>query len=163
MKSILVAWILGCASFVTYAADELKGKVTNVIDGNTIEITTNMQDTYKILLHGIDSPEPGQHYAEQAKKFLENLLLNKSVTIVLKGRDRTGNRVGDIHIDGKVNPQKELVRAGLAWTSEKNPEGELESLKEEARLSGKGLWGEKTPTPPWTYRRQQSLMQAKSS
>ena len=152
-----------CISLVGYAGEELKGKVTSVVDGNTIIVTTSTQETYKILLHGIDSPDPGQEYAEQAKKFLERLLLTKAVTILMHGKDRYGNRIGDIHIDGTINPQKELVKAGLAWTSEKNPVEELESIKEEARLSGRGLWGEKAPTPPWVFRRQQSMMQPKSS
>jgi len=48
-------------------------------------------------------------------------------------------------------------------TAERNPIDELESIKEKAKEKGKGLWKEQDPTPPWIYRRQQSMMQPKSS
>ncbi len=161
--NILTGIILCCISFSSFAEEELKGVVTSVIDGNTIEIAVSRNESYKVLLHGIDSPDPGQRYAEQAKSLLEKLLLNKSVTIKIHGKDRLGNRLGDIQIDGAVDPRQELVKQGLAWTSEKEPIAELESLKEDARAKGKGLWSEENPTPPWTFRRQQTMMQQKSS
>jgi micrococcal nuclease len=143
-------------------AQDMKGVVTNVFDGNTIEVTAG-SETYKVLLHGIDSPEPGQHFAEQAKKMLEKLLLKKSITLVMHGKDRFGNRLGEIKIDGAPDPRKEMVTEGLAWTSEREPIDELESLKETARSQGKGLWREENPTPPWIFRRQQSMLVEKSS
>ncbi|MEJ0056917.1 MAG: thermonuclease family protein [Bacteroidota bacterium] len=115
------------------------------------------------MLQGVDSPDPGQNYAEQAKRFLGTLLLNKSVTITIHGKDRYGNRLGEIQIDGNTDPRHELIKEGLAWTSEKEPIAELESLKEQARAEGKGLWKDENPTPPWIYRRQQTLTQQKSS
>ncbi|CAN5498124.1 thermonuclease family protein [soil metagenome] len=160
---IITGIILCCVSFGGFAEEELKGVVKSIIDGNTIVIAVNSNESYKVLLHGIDSPEPGQKYAEQAKHFLEKLLLNKSVTINIRGKDRLGNRLGDIHIDGAVDPRQELIKQGLAWTSEKEPIADLESLKEEARAKGKGLWSEENPTPPWTFRRQQTMLQQKSS
>jgi micrococcal nuclease len=159
----LTGIILCCVSFYSNAAEEIKGVVTTIIDGNTIELSTESHETYKILLHGIDSPEPGQNYAEQAKRLLGKLLLHKSVTITIHGKDRLGNRLGEIHIDGAIDPRHELVKEGLAWTSEKEPIAELESLKEDARVNGRGLWKDENPTPPWIYRRQQTLTQQKSS
>lgn len=162
MRTITLNFLLSCFSIVSWAEDEFKGRVTSVIDGNTIEVLSTDKETYTVLLHGIDCPDPGQHFAEQAKKYLEDLLLNKEITIQLKGKDRKGNRIGEIHIkDGATDPRAEMVRAGLAWTTE--PIEELEELKERARSHGKGLWQDENPTPPWLYRRQQSMMQAKSS
>ncbi len=161
MKFYLIVSIV-MSALVSQAETDIKGIVTKVIDGNTIEVTAG-NDAYKILLHGIDSPDPGQLYAEQAKRMLEKLLLEKPVTIVMHGKDRLGNRIGEIKIDGTADPRKELVAEGLAWTSEKEPIQELESLKEEARIKGKGLWVEENPTPPWIYRRQQTMVIEKSS
>ena len=158
---LLIILILS-ATFFSYAEQDIQGVVTKVIDGNTIEVTSS-NETYKILLHGIDSPDPGQHYAEQAKKMLEHLLLKKSVTIVMHGKDRFGNRVGEIRIDGASDPRKELVAEGLAWTSEKEPIQELALLQEQAKVKGKGMWGEANQTPPWIFRRQQTMTQEKSS
>ena len=162
MKPHIVIVLVFSASLLARAESDIHGVVTKVIDGNTIEVASG-DEKYKVLLHGIDSPDPGQHYAEQAKKMLEKLLLQKHVTIVMHGKDRLGNRIGEIKIDGAPDPRKELVAEGLAWTSEKEPIQELESLKEQARINGKGLWGEENPTPPWIYRRQQTMMMEKSS
>ncbi len=158
--------ILALTSFLSFQAsaqDKLMGTVSNVIDGNTIEILTYEQETYKVLLHGIDSPDPGQPHAEQSTEYLKRLLLRKHVQIVMHGRDRHGNRLGEIHIEGSPDPRHEMVKAGMAWTSEHQPDPQLEALKEEARQKNIGLWKEENPTPPWTYRRQQTLTEAKSS
>ncbi len=161
--NLLTGILLCFISFFGYSEEQIKGVVTTIIDGNTIELSTDDHETYKVLLNGIDSPDPGQNYAEQAKRLLGKLLLNKAVTITIHGKDRLGNRLGEIHIDGSPDPRHELVKEGLAWTSEREPIAELELLKEEARLKGKGLWKDQNPTPPWIYRRQQTLTQQKSS
>ena len=162
MRTMLSIFLLSCYSIASWAGDEFKGRVTSVIDGNTIKVLSADQETYTVLLHGIDSPDPGQHFAEQARKYLEDLLLNKEIIIQLKGKDRQGNRIGEIHIEGGApDPRAEMVRAGFAWTTE--PIEALEELKERARSFGKGLWQEENHMPPWLYRRQQSMMQAKSS
>lgn len=150
-----------CSIFGT--AEVISGRVVTVIDGNTVEIVAEDNETYKIQLHGIDCPELGQQYGEKAKRLLEKLLLEKSVSVQMKGKDRWGTRLGVIIIDGEVDPRFELLEEGLAWTSEVNPNPELEGLREKAKEKRKGLWKENNPTPPWTYRRQQTLTQFKSS
>ncbi len=138
-------------------------KVISVIDGNTIEMIADDNETYTIMLYGIDSPELGQEFGEQAKKFLEKRILNKKVNVNIQGKDRWGNRLGIVLIEGTVDPRYELLEAGLAWTAERNPIQDLETIRETARNKGKGLWKEQDPTPPWIYRRQQTMTQFKSS
>lgn len=150
-------------STTSFAEEELKGVVTKIIDGNTIEITTFNQEVYTLLLLGIDSPEPGQPFSENAKKLLSKLLFEKNVTVQVHGKNRLGNRLGVILMPDGVDPRHELLKAGLAWTSEKEPHPELEALRKEAHSQGVGLWSEPDPTPPWTYRRQQSMAQPKAS
>ena len=149
-------------SFGLRASEIIAGKVVTVIDGNTLEIFTNEKETYKILLFGIDSPELGQDYGEEAKRFLEKLTLNKSISVEIQGKDRLGNRLGIVMIDGE-DPREKLLEEGLAWTAERNPIVEFENIKEKSREKGKGLWKEKDPTPPWIFRRQQTLTQFKTS
>ena len=163
MKLALLFLASVCFVHLSIAQEVLQGKVRDVVDGNTLVIVTRENEEYKVLLHGIDSPDPGQEFASQAKTLLEKLLLNKSVTITLRGKDRTGNRLGEIHVDGASDPRHELVKAGLAWTAERSPNPELELLKEEARRNSVGLWKDENPTPPWIYRRQQSMLEPKSS
>jgi micrococcal nuclease len=55
------------------------------------------------------------------------------------------------------------LKEGFAWTSEKDPTPELEIHRTEAQQKSKGLWKESNPTPPWTYRRQQTMLAPKES
>lgn len=163
MKRVMSLMVVLMVVFMGWANDNIIGKVVSVIDGNTLEVIGEDNEIYKILLHGIDCPELEQEYGEKAKKALEKLVLEKKVLVKLQGRDRLGNRLGVIMIDGEEDPRFELLKEGLAWTSEKNPIEELETIKEKAREKNRGLWREDSPTPPWIFRRQQSMMQPKSS
>jgi micrococcal nuclease len=156
--SIFFIWITGEA----VSQNEFSGEVVNVIDGNTLEVKGTDNTTYKLVLAGIDSPEPGQDFADKAHKLLEKLMLNKEVTVKLSGKDRWGNYVAVV-MKGDKDPRVELLEEGLAWTAEKNPLPELEEIRIKAQQKAKGLWKSENPTPPWIYRRQQSMMQAKSS
>ncbi len=159
----IIVIVLMSIGISTKAEEVLKGKVINVIDGNTFELMAEDNESYKIVLFGVDSPELGQEYGDKAKKLLEKLLLNKSITTTIQGKDRWGNRLGVTVLEKDLDPRIELLSAGLAWTAEKNPLQELEAVKEKAKQKGKGLWKETDPTPPWIYRRQQTMLQAKTS
>lgn len=164
MKRIFSLCLFFLAFYSCFGAeDEIQGKITAVIDGNTVEVVAKDNERYKVYLHGIDSPEPGQQYAEQARLYLEKLVLNRKVTIRLEGKDRMGNRLGRIYMKDGTDPRTEMLKAGLAWTTEKQPLPELENLRLTARAQGRGLWSEANPTPPWTWRRQQSMLQPKVS
>lgn len=149
-------------STIAFPREVLSGKVVTVIDGNTVEVLANDNETYKIMLHGIDCPELNQEYGDAAKRYLERLLDGREVTMEVVGKNRYGVRQAIIMIED-LDPRFELLKAGLAWTSETNPIPELEAVKEKARDKGKGLWKEDDPTPPWIYRRQQTRLQFKSS
>lgn len=163
LKSIALVFstIFSIAAFAENAI--ITGKVVSVIDGNTIEVQTKEKETFKILFHGIDCPEIDQDYGDKAKRFLEKLILEKNVSVQLQGKDRWGNQLAIVLVDGELDPRFELLEQGLAWTAERNPMVELESIREKAKEKGKGLWKDDSPTPPWTYRRQQTMLQPKSS
>ncbi len=161
MKNLLILVAVGM-SLKGFSQNVLTGTVTNVIDGNTIELVAS-DELYKIMLVGIDSPELAQDFGATAKTFMEKMILNKTVNVTFQGKDRWGNRLGIILIEGRTDPRYALLEAGLAWTAEHNPIPELEAIKDRALENSKGLWKEKNPTPPWVYRRQQTLTQFKSS
>lgn len=137
------------------------GKVIAVIDGNTIEISSQDNRVQKVLLVGIDCPELGQEYGDKAKKFLEKIILKKNVIVQFKGKDIFGNQLAVVMMNGNVDPRIELLKEGLAWTSEKNPLEDLEPYRTFAQRKGRGLWEQENPVPPWTYRRQQSMLKPK--
>lgn len=144
-------------------ASSINGKVITVVDGNTLEISGTNNETIRICLLGVDSPELEQEYGVEAKAYLEKLALKKDVVVELKGKDRKGNYLGVVKINGKVDAGVELLKAGLAWTDEKNPDDALEGYRVWAQKKEKGLWKQTNPVPPWTYRREQSMSVAKSS
>ena len=145
-------------------AEDFKGKVVNVIDGNTLEVQTPDNQTQKLMLAGIDCPELGQEYADKAKKHLERLILEKEVSVTVTGKDRWGNYLAVvILLRNEMDPRYSLLEEGLAWTAERNPVADLESLRLKAMEKQRGIWKEQNPKAPWIYRREQTMMQAKSS
>lgn len=145
-----------------FAADAMKGRVVSVIDGNTLEVEVG-SEVHTIQLEGIDSPELGQDYGDHAKTHLEKLTLQKKVTITFTGKDRKGNQLATVMLNSKVDVRFELLKEGLAWAAERNPLPDLESVMANARQNAKGLWKQENPTPPWVFRRQQTMLEVKGS
>jgi len=157
---ILIVFIF--SAFALKANDEILARVTAVIDGNTIEIESENNGRQRVLFIGIDCPELDQEFGEYAKKFVEKLLLNKKIKVVFKGKDRVGNHLAIVLINDD-DVRIELLKEGLAWTAEKNPAEDLEPYRSWAQQKSRGLWKQSNPTPPWVFRRQQSMSQPKSS
>ncbi|MBX2970992.1 MAG: thermonuclease family protein [Cyclobacteriaceae bacterium] len=160
MKAFLTMVLLSVTVYLV-EANTIRGKVISVVDGNTLEVISAKDETYRIVLAGIDCPEPGQPYAEEAKMFLENAILRKLIDVKLLGKDRWGNYLGQII--AKVEISTELVKRGLAWCIEKDASEDLRNLERQARAGQIGIWQEESPTPPWVYRRQQTMLTPKSS
>ena len=144
-------------------ANDLEGKVVAVIDGNTLQIVCQNDQTHTVQLAGIDSPELSQEYGEESKEYLEKIALGKKVTVSIEGKDRRGNPLAVVMVNGRKDLRIELLEEGLAWTAEKNPLPELEACRTRAANKGLGLWKQNNPTPPWTHRRQQSMLEPKTS
>jgi endonuclease YncB( thermonuclease family) len=162
MRSLFTSLLLIVAPVLWIRSGDTTGTVTAVIDGNTLEVQTSDNETYKITLADVDSPELTQPYGEAARKYLRKLLLEKNVTVHFKGKDRKGNHIAVV-MKGDVDARIPMLREGLAWTSEKDPIPELEAHRATAQQKGKGLWHDANPTPPWIYRREQSMIEPKSS
>jgi endonuclease YncB( thermonuclease family) len=163
MKKMMVLLLVGFVHFTLIAGDTVSGKVISVIDGNTLEVEGDDNEVHKVQLAGIDCPELEQEFGDRAKSHLQSRILNKKVIVTFVGKDRLGNYLATVMINGTIDIRLELLEEGLAWTAERNPLPELETIKEQAREKEKGLWKLDNPTPPWVYRRQQTMMQVKGS
>ncbi|MDH4091353.1 MAG: thermonuclease family protein [Cyclobacteriaceae bacterium] len=162
MKKLLFS-ALAIMMLLSVTTDKvIKGKVVKVIDGNTFQVKGEDKQMHKILLMGIDSPELEQEFGREAKKFLEKLILGKTVTLDFKGTDRFGNPLVDVRIDGTKDPRIELLKEGLAWTTENNPPANLEQYRSSAQLRNKGLWQQRNPIPPWIFRKEKGDLQQES-
>ncbi len=126
--------------------------VTNVIDGDTIKIEYQNK-TLKVRLAGIDTPELKQEFGLEAKKALEEKVLNKKVYIDGYKKDRYGRLIADLRIGPRwIN--KELVDEGYAWHYKQYSKNqELTESESNAKKEAKGLWISHNPIPPWEYRR----------
>lgn len=164
IRVLLLLLMMGIATISALAVTEMvEARVMAVVDGNTLEIKDTEGDVYRIVLSGIDSPELEQEFGTEAKAFLEKIVMKKNVKVQMEGKDRWGNRLAVVWVKEDVDLRVELLKAGLAWTAERSPDPALENVRIEAQKKGKGIWASAEPTPPWIYRRQQSMMQAKGS
>lgn len=163
MRELLFKTIIAMMLATPVNANDVNGKVVAVIDGNTLQVVGRDNELYNVLLADIDCPELDQQFGQESKRCLEKMILNKNVTIIFKGKDRLGNTLAEVLINGKKDPRVQLLQEGFAWTSEKNPLPVLEAFRSAAQSNRKGLWKQDNPTPPWVYRREQSMLQQKSS
>jgi micrococcal nuclease len=128
----------------------LKGKVTRVVDGDTL-IARIGRRSERVRLIGIDSPEVGQCYAAQATTMARKLALNRRVTLqgdrTQTRRDRYGRLLAYVRLPGKGIRDLGLLlmRAGRARVYVFNrPFARLPSYRaaEVAAIAGRlGLWG----------------------
>lgn len=152
---LLFIFISTCAVAQTFT-----GKVVNVIDGNTFEIIDDYDEVIKFILSEVDCPELGQELSEEAKSFSENLISKKKVEVTVTGKDMWGNKLVIIKMKNGDLLHEALIIEGLAWASKKS-EPKVAQLEDKAKIDKKGIWAMAEPTPPWVYRRQQTMSQAK--
>lgn len=139
------------------------GRVVSVVDGNTLEVMLSDKETIRVYLFGIDCPELTQEYGTMAKKCLERILMDQEVNVEFRGKDRKGNHIAIVTTTLDDDPRIDLLREGLAWALENDSSAEFDSYIRFAKQKKKGLWKAENPTPPWVYRRQQSMMEPKKS
>jgi len=140
-------------------AATLTGRVTRVVDGDTLVVLSEGQAQHKIRLAGIDAPERAQPYGHKSTEHLSGLVAGRFVVVDWQKRDRYGRIVGKVVLAGE-DVCLEQVEAGLAWhykryAGEQSPEDRQAYAKaeEEAREARRWLWAEPKPLPPWEWRR----------
>jgi len=128
-------------------------KVTKVIDGDTIEISTGD----KVRFVCINTPEKGQPGFQEAKDYLTGLILNKSVRLEkdVSEIDRYGRLLRYVYL-GDVFVNGELVEKGYAELYRYPPDialcDELEALEATAKTQKIGLWAtQETPAGTEQY------------
>lgn len=82
--------------------------VQRVIDGDTVVINNK-----SVRLLGINTPEKGEKYYQESKKFLEKFVLNKKVKVLYLGVDKYRRDLAYIFINEK-NINLEIVENGFA-------------------------------------------------
>ncbi len=98
------------AAVVGFFEQRETGVVERIIDGDTIVIE-NYSENVRLL--GINSPERGEIGFEEAKEFLEDLILEEEVVLEITGKDKYYRTLAYVHL-GNKNVNVEMVEEGFA-------------------------------------------------
>ena len=115
--------------------------VTSVIDGDTVELADGRHVRYL----GIDTPEVGDYYAEEATARNRDLVEGKTIELQRGGRDQDeyGRLLRYVYVDG-IFVNAELVAEGYARAYIFDPDDRysqiLVQLEQYARMRELGLW-----------------------
>jgi len=142
------------------SADELRGRVVAVADGDTITVLTSAHLRERVRLAAIDAPESRQPFGAAAKRHLSALVFGAQVRVEYAKRDRYGRIVGRVLRDGQ-DAGLAQIESGLAWHTlryaREQPSAERSAYAQAeraARSAALGLWAEPTPVAPWDWRAQ---------
>lgn len=135
-------------------AHSFTGEVVGVLDGDTIEVLHNGK-AQRIRLQGIDCPEKGQPYGNNAKQATSALVFALEVTLQIHGKDKYRRILADVLLADGTNVNHTLVKEGWCWWYRKYAPDDvmLAALEAEAGMAQKGLWVDPNPTPPWEFRK----------
>lgn len=132
---LFFACILLSPSALLYAA-----QVTTVLDGDTIQLS----DGQTVRYFGVNTPEYGQPFAEEAKRYNAELVLGKAVRVVpARQRPDAYQRVLAYVYVGNVLVNARLIAAGLAHVFVLDRFEQYEDwlqLQHNAQSRHKGMW-----------------------
>jgi endonuclease YncB( thermonuclease family) len=141
-------------------AATLQGKVIGVADGDTVTLLDDQKNQHKIRLQGIDAPEKAQAFGNKSKQSLHEMVHGKEVFVDVQKKDKYGRSVGKILVN-QTDACLEQIKRGMAWhykqyANEQSPEDRdvYAQAESTARAQSLGLWKDKSPTPPWAFRKQ---------
>ena len=127
-------------------------RVVTVHEGDRLTIRHDgRSDT--IHLKDIDCPELKQPYGKQAKHVIAAYVGNRDVVVRGLTRDKQSRVSAEVLLHDGRNVGHELLKEGLAWWQRSaSSNASLEVIEELARASGKGLWADPNPVPPWKWK-----------
>lgn len=129
-----------------------RATVVDVIDGDTIDVDVAGQ-VYRLRYIGIDTPERGEPFYEEASQANERLVLGREVVLVrdVSETDRFGRLLRYVYLEEGTFVNGELVARGFALAVTFPPDvaqqETLARLQREARERGAGLWAGVEMTP----------------
>lgn len=133
----------------------LVGKAIRVHSGDTFVLSVE-DKAIKIRLEEVDAPEDRQPFGPQSHRYLEKLILGRSLRVDVAFSDRFGRRVGRATLAGGRVVNDEMIGEGFAWhyRAAPKPDKHLTELERNAFAHSLGLWVQKHPVPPWEFRRE---------
>jgi len=145
---------------------ESRGKVTEVVDGDTLHVRLAGSDEkagrkaglVKVRLYGVDAPEKDQPNGGEATRALIALVLYKEVVLQRITTDHFGRQVCTVSVEGR-DVGEALLAGGHGWAFRRylgrRPGDErLCALEYQARAARAGLWAleARKRDAPWVHR-----------
>lgn len=131
--------------------------VVAISDGDTLTARCGSPGAYhqvKVRIAAIDAPENRQVFGQKSRQNLARLCFRQQAALQPIEQDSYGRTVANVRC-GATDVASSQVRAGLAWVypayAQNHPH--LGAMERQARSSATGLWSQKRPQAPWTYRR----------
>lgn len=135
-------------------APALAGRVTYVIDGDTVVVRLDSEQPVHVRLIGVNTPEiahfgrPGECFGIRAASMTRRLALGRRVTLEAgrERHDRYGRLLAYVHVlGGPADLERTLLVRGAARTLAIAPNVDRAAtyagLEGSARRAGRGLWG----------------------
>ena len=138
------------------APTTLRGKLFRTWGGDNFEVGQKQQLHYFLLI-GVDCPEPGQPFFDEACDCLINTCSDREIEMDVLRYDEFKREIGHAWVtndDGvRVNLAIDLLSKGLGWYDHNEFEGSdrYREIMESAREKKLGLWSQPNPTPPWEH------------
>ena len=157
LSVFLIGWM---ACLPAFAETVHTGKVTDIIDGDTLFIAPALEDSSEIRLVGIQAPKLplGRKnfkiwpLANEAKQALAEMTMGKSLGLSFGGarRDRYGRWLAHLHVIEGDAPglwvQGEMLRLGMArvysFPDNRALVEDMLALERGARANGRGIWSD---------------------
>ena len=145
------AWlgIVGLLTFAFPASNRYSGRVVAIADGARV-IVLRKGLPRSLRLAEVDLPEKGHLHAPDARALVNRLALGRDVDVE-EARLADGSLEAYVTLPGGRSLSAELVRAGLAWPSERRAgrlASSLAALEMRAMAKRRGVWaGPGTPPP----------------
>jgi endonuclease YncB( thermonuclease family) len=131
---------------------DFAARVVTVHEGDRLTIHHDGRNE-TIYLKDIDCPDLKQPYGKQAKLVTAAFIGHRDVVVRGLKRDKQGRVSAEVFLHDGRNVGHELLKEGLAWWRRSaSSDAGLEVVEELARASGKGLWADSDPVPPWKWK-----------
>lgn len=117
-----------------------------VTDGDTIKVKDSAGNIYKVRYIGMDTPEKGKPYYNEATQANSTLVANKTLRLEkdVSETDKYGRLLRYVYV-GDLFVNAQLISEGFAQILTIPPDVKFADyflqLQQQARESGKGLWG----------------------
>lgn len=138
------------------AEGSFTGRVGSVHGDDTLGVLRDGREV-RVRLYGVDAPELGQAHGSTAKQFTSQRVFGKTVTVKELEQDRYGRTISQVSV-GPESLRLQLVQSGNAWWYHwyAPKDRELALAEIEARAERRGLWADRSPTPPWAFRKERA-------